>query len=158
MRESAREREKERKNAVIKSFIWVDGVCKSCPGQALGASVEVLVIRAVNECLKWVFLPRGGPASRRLWYIRHSAWTNNARGLLRFVLSCIHGHLLQNKHSPKSWLLKNLTQQSKRLAFCFPKNIKVGHLSFFIIVLWACYQKRTCKRIELVPYTYIMVG
>lgn len=143
-RETEWGRVRERENAVIRVFIWVDGVCKSCPGLALGASVDVLVIRAVNECLKWVFLPRGGPASRRLWNIRHSAWTNNARGLPRFVLSCIHGHLLQNKHSPKSWLLKILTQQNKRLAFCFPKNIKVGLLSFFNIVLWACNHKRTC--------------
>ncbi len=59
--ECEREREREReKECCNQSFIWVDGVCKSCPGLALGASVEVLVIRAVNECLKWVFLPKGG--------------------------------------------------------------------------------------------------
>lgn len=50
---------RERENVVIRVFILVDGVCKSCPGLTLGASVEVLVIRAVNECLKWVFLLRG---------------------------------------------------------------------------------------------------
>jgi len=29
-----------RENVVIRVFIWVDGVCKSCPGLALGASVK----------------------------------------------------------------------------------------------------------------------
>lgn len=129
-------------------------MCKSCPGLALRASVKVLVIRAVNECLKWVFLPRGGPASRRLWNIRHSAWTNNARGLLRFALSCFHGHLLQNKHSLKSWLLKILTQQNKRLAFYFSRNRKVGIFSFIIIVLRACHQKRICCS-SILNLTYI---
>lgn len=54
----------ERENAVIRVFIWVDGVCKSYPGLAFRASVEVPVIRAVNECLKWVFSPRGGVLHR----------------------------------------------------------------------------------------------
>lgn len=70
---------RERENVLIRVFILVDGVCKSCPGLALETSVEVLVIRAVNECLKWVFLLRGeewggrGPGLRWLWNIRHSA-------------------------------------------------------------------------------------
>lgn len=40
LNEGMSERQRERENVVIRVFIWVDGVCKSCPGRAPGASVE----------------------------------------------------------------------------------------------------------------------